>query len=33
LPGTFLAPEETGLRALGSFPVERPPRIAVRAAA
>ena len=33
LPGTFLAPEETGVRALGSFPVERPPLAGVRAAA
>jgi glucosyl-3-phosphoglycerate synthase len=33
LPGTFLASEEAGLRALGSYPVERPPLVDVRAAA
>ncbi len=32
-PGTFLAPGDDGLRALRSFPIERPPLAEVRAAA
>jgi glucosyl-3-phosphoglycerate synthase len=33
LPSTFLAPDEAGLRALGSSPIERPPLATLRAAA
>ena len=33
LPGTFLIPGDEGLRALGSYPIERPPLAEVRAAA
>jgi glucosyl-3-phosphoglycerate synthase len=33
LPGTFLAPGEDGMRALRSYPIERPPLAGIRAAA